>query len=56
MQGIAANKKPDAECPQTDCERVDGEWQRMKCCALQQVSKRPTTFIYVAEGLSSSQP
>ena len=27
MQGITANKKPDVECPQTDCERADGQQQ-----------------------------
>ena len=27
IQLITANKKPDSECPQTDCERADVWWQ-----------------------------
>ena len=56
IQGTIVNKKIDAECPQTECERADGWWQGKKCWTLQQISKRPTTPTHAAEGLCSSQP
>ena len=44
IQGITANKKPDAECPQEDCKRVNGQWWGKRCYTLEQVSKIPTTL------------